>query len=140
MSELLGEADLAEVDGPLVVAAIVTSDLGVLIGKRADGRPPWAFVAGKVEPGESVAEAAVREVAEEAGLVVTAGLEIGRRVHPETGRPLVYLTCRPTEGTDARVGSKDELTEVRWVGLDAVDELLPDMFKPARDHLQTVLG
>ena len=29
-----------------VVAAIVTSHLGVLVGKHNDGKPPWTFIAG----------------------------------------------------------------------------------------------
>jgi 8-oxo-dGTP pyrophosphatase MutT (NUDIX family) len=61
-----------------VVAAIVTSQRGVLIGRRHDGKPPWTFIAGEIEPRESPAEAAVREVMEETGLVVTAAeREIG---------------------------------------------------------------
>ena len=56
-----------------VVAAIVTSRKGVLIARRNDGRPPWTFIAGEIEPGESPADAAVREVKEETGLRVTAG-------------------------------------------------------------------
>jgi hypothetical protein len=34
-----------------VVAAIVTSELGVLIGRRNDGKPPWTFIEGEIEPG-----------------------------------------------------------------------------------------
>ncbi len=67
-----------------VVAAIVTSDKGVLVGRRNDGKPPWTFIAGEIEPGESPADAAVREVKEETGCVITACEVIGRRVHPKT--------------------------------------------------------
>ena len=96
-----------------VVAAIVTSHLGVLVGKRNDGKPPWTFIAGEVEPGESIAAAAVREVKEEAGLTVRAAhREIGRRVHPKTGRTMIYLTCLPVGGTDVHVGDPEELPEV----------------------------
>ncbi len=35
-----------------VVAAIVTSHLGVLAGRRNDGKPPWTFIAGEIDPGE----------------------------------------------------------------------------------------
>src|SRR5580704_16700782 len=45
---------------PAIVAAIVTSALGVLVGRRNDGEPPWTFIAGEVEPGESPEDAAVR--------------------------------------------------------------------------------
>ena len=98
-----------------VVAAIVTSRAGVLIARRNDGKPPWTFIAGKIEPGESPADAAVREVKEETGLRIRAGGIIGRRVHPATGRTMVYMAARPTHGTDVFVGDPEELAEVRWV-------------------------
>jgi len=124
-----------------VVAAIVTSHLGVLVGKRNDGKPPWTFIAGEVEPGESIADAAVREVKEEAGLMVRAAhREIGRRVHPKTGRTMIYLTCLPVEGTDIHVGDPDELAEVRWIGLAEIDALLPGMYEPVREHLGRTLA
>jgi hypothetical protein len=31
---------------PSVVAAIVISQEGVLLGRRHDGKPPWTFIAG----------------------------------------------------------------------------------------------
>ncbi len=122
-----------------VAAAIVTSPLGVLAGQRNDGRPPWTFIAGEVEPGESPADAAVREVKEEAGLVVTVRSTIGRRVHPKTGRTMIYLACEPTEGTDVYVGDPEELAAVRWLSLPEADDLLPGMFEPVREHLGQVM-
>lgn len=125
---------------PPVVAAIVTSHLGVLAGRRNDGKPPWTFIAGEIEPGESQADAAVREVKEETGLLVRAGHhEIGRRVHPKTGRTMIYLACTPTHGTDVFVGDEEELAEVRWLSLAEVDELLPGVFEPVREHLSRVI-
>src|SRR5215212_5052449 len=92
---------------PPVAAAIVTSPRGVLDGERNDGKPPYTFIAGEVEPGESAADAAVREVKEETGLLVAAAdYEIGRRVHPKTGRTMIYLPCSPTHGTDVFVGDE----------------------------------
>lgn len=124
-----------------VVAAIVTYDRGVLIGKRNDGRPPWTFIAGEIEPGESAADAAVREVKEETGLLVrAASREIGRRVHPKTGRTMIYLACEPTEGNAIFVGDTEELAEVRWVSFTEADELLPGMFEPVRSHLAARLN
>jgi 8-oxo-dGTP pyrophosphatase MutT (NUDIX family) len=122
-----------------VVAAIVTSELGVLIGRRHDGKPPWTFIAGEIEPGESPADAAIREVKEETGLVANYSKIIGRRVHPKTGRTMIYLACAPAEGTNVYVGDPEELSEVRWVGLAEADELLPGLFEPVREHLVATL-
>jgi 8-oxo-dGTP pyrophosphatase MutT (NUDIX family) len=123
-----------------VVAAIVTSGLGVLIGKRNDGAPPWTFIAGEVEPGEQPADAAVREVKEETGLEVEAGAVIGERVHPKTQRTMIYMAARTVRGTDVFVGDHVELAEVRWVGLAEADELLPGMFGPVREYLARELA
>lgn len=126
--------------GPVVVA-IVTSHLGVLVGRRTDGRPPWTFIVGKMEPGESSADAAVREVKEETGLRVRAGGRIGTRVHPKTGRTLVYLAAQPTHGTDVIVGDEEDLAEVRWVGLREADELMGHaIYEAVRQHLSRTLG
>ena len=124
-----------------MVAAIVTSHAGVLIARRNDGKPPWTFIAGKIEPGESPADAAVREVKEETGLRIRAGSVIGRRVHPKTGRTMVYMDARPTHGTDVFVGDPEELAEVRWVSLSEADELMSGgIFDPVRLHLAKTLG
>jgi len=118
-----------------VVAAIVTSDRGVLAGKRNDGKPPWTFIAGEIEPGESPHDAGVREVKEETGLLVKAGRILGRRVHPKTGRTMIYMAAKPVHGTDVFVGDEDELAEVRWLSLAEADQLLPGMFEPVRKYL-----
>lgn len=124
-----------------VVAAIVTSHEGVLMGRRNDNKPPWTFIAGEIEPGESPADAAVREVKEEAGLRIVAGGVIGRRVHPKTGRTMVYMAAQPTHGTEVFVGDEDELAEVRWISLAEADELTGGtIFEPVRQHLRRMLG
>lgn len=128
---------------PPVAAAIVTSELGVLVGKRIDGVPPWTFIAGKIHEGESSADAAVREVKEETGLGVRPAMrEIGRRIHPKTKTLMIYIACRPTEGTDVFVGDEEELSEVRWVGLRQLGDLMGgqgNVFEPVWQHLATTL-
>jgi|SRR5690606_23188364 len=134
-------AESTRPEPPPVVAAIVTSDRGVLIARRNDGEPPWTFIAGEIGPGESPADAAVREVKEETGLRVRAAeREIGRRVHPRTGRTMIYLACYPIGKADPFVGDPVELAEVRWVSLDEADRLLSGMFGPVRSHLTHELG
>ena len=125
---------------PAIVAAIVTSKRGVLVERRHDGQPLWTFPAGEIEPGESPADAAVREAKEETGLLVKVSHSIGERnPHPVTGRHMIYLAARPYQGTDVHNGDEAELAEVRWVTLAELSELMPDMFQPVRDHLERVL-
>jgi 8-oxo-dGTP diphosphatase len=127
-------------DTPPVVAAIVTSPLGVLVGRRNDGKPPWTFIAGEMEPGEQPEDTAVREVKEETGLEVRAGEIIGDRHHPKTKRFMYYMAATPVHGTEVFVGDEAELAEVRWVSLTEVGELLPGMFEPVREYLERELG
>jgi 8-oxo-dGTP pyrophosphatase MutT (NUDIX family) len=124
-----------------IVAAVVVSDRGVLVGKRNDGKPPWTFIAGEIEPGESPEDAAVREVKEETGLLIRAGELLGERDHPATGRHMIYLAGYPTHGTDVFVGDEAELAEVRWASLAEVDELFSfGMYTPVREHLAHALS
>lgn len=125
---------------PEVAVGIVTCGRGALIARRVDGKPPWTFAGGKIEPGESAADAVVRELREETGLVVTAAHEIGRRVHPVTGRTIVYLACRPAGDLDVRVCAEHELDDVRWATLDEVRRLLPGIYEQVLAYLVQELG
>lgn len=123
-----------------VVAAVVTSAEGVLIGRRNDRTPPWTFIAGEQEPGEQPADTGVREVKEETGLEIRADEAIGERDHPATGRRMIYLTGHPVRGTKVIVGDEAELAEVKWASLAEADELLPGMFEPVREYLEREIG
>jgi 8-oxo-dGTP diphosphatase len=126
---------------PAVITAIVTSARGVLIGRRNDGKPPWTFIAGENEPGESPADTIVREVKEETGLRIAAGRIIGERVHPKSGRHMVYVAAAPVgDSLSVFVGDEEELGEVRWATLAEAGELLPGMFEPVREHLEKALS
>jgi 8-oxo-dGTP diphosphatase len=125
-----------------IATAIVTSARGVLVGRRNDRRPPWTFISGEIEPGESPADAATRETKEEAALWVEVGDLIGERLHPRTGRQMYYLAAAPTHGEEIFVGDPDELAEVRWVTLAEADELMREygMFEPVREYLAREIG
>jgi 8-oxo-dGTP diphosphatase len=133
-------AKLAGLDPQPVAVAVVASADGVLIGRRSDGNPPWGFIAGEVEPGETPAAAAAREVEEETGLLVQPGAVLGARVHPGTRRMLVYVAAEPTDGTSVGAGGRPGLDEVRWVSLAEAEEMLPGMHEPVRDYLAKQLG
>jgi 8-oxo-dGTP diphosphatase len=100
---------------PGIAAAVVVADGRVLLIRRRveEGALSWQFPAGKVEPGESSAEAAVREALEETGLVARAVASLGERVHPATGHTMLYTACVPVAGA-APVAAEREVAEVAW--------------------------
>ena len=93
------------------------------------------FPGGKVDPGESVAQAAAREYLEETGLEVRVDHEIGRRTHPVTGRHVVYLACTLVTATAVRTPRSGELAELRWLDRGQVEDLMPDIHHSVRRYL-----
>ena len=69
--------------------------------------------------------------------VVIADHEIGHRTHPVTGQQLTYIACTSTAGLDARAAAPDELVEARWLDPSQVEELMPDLFDPVREHINS---
>ena len=98
-----------------IAAAIIVNNGEVLLVRRRveEGELSWQFPAGKVEPGESGDDAAVRETQEETGLTVQATNQLGSRVHPTTGRIMLYVVCEVVSGI-AHVAAADEIAEVAW--------------------------
>jgi mutator protein MutT len=108
---------------PVVCAgAVVRDDAGRLLLVRR-GREPgagrWSLPGGRVEPGETPAAAAAREVAEETGLVVTVGALLAT---VPIGSYVVHDFAATVTGGELRAG--DDASDVRWCSL-ADAALLP---------------
>ncbi len=82
----------------------------------------WSVPGGRVEFGESLAEAARREMAEETGLDVVVGDVIGwvERVSPEYHFVIVDFAVTVVGGT-LRAG--DDAADARWVAVDDLSSL-----------------
>jgi 8-oxo-dGTP diphosphatase len=115
------------------VSAVVRNDRGqVLLGRRSDDGS-WGLPAGAIDPGEQPADAVVREIYEETGVIVEidriGGVALNRAIY-QNGDVCEYLNvwfrCRWING-EPRVND-DESTEVGWFDPDALPEL-DDMSK-----------
>jgi 8-oxo-dGTP pyrophosphatase MutT (NUDIX family) len=77
----------------------------------------WSFPKGKLHPGETEAQAALREVQEETGLWCRLGREVGTSSYRDPKRrpkTVRYWEMTPTAGT---LGPANEIDDARWVPL-----------------------
>lgn len=112
-----------------VVAAIIKKDNMILATKRGYGEfiNMWEFPGGKIEPGESLEEALVREITEELDCTIKPtkfALNLEYQ-YPDFYLKMACFEAIITEGTprlvehnDARWLAKHELDDVNWIPAD----------------------
>lgn len=120
------------------VAAVIPRDGSLLLVRHGKpGREPyWVLPGGRLEPGESIPECAVREIAEETGLRAHFDGILYVSEFSREGRHTVDVTVRVTASGEAELGTDPEvapgteptLKELRWIGVEELREieLLPD--------------
>jgi len=128
----------------VAVGAVIVQNASLLLVERAKdpGAGRWAVPGGRVEPGETLAEAVVREVREEAGLTVEvgdiawAGDSIGPGDPPAWHFAIVDFWATPTGGTVVAGGdaARAEWVPVEelaaWPIVDTMVDLVQTLFPP----------
>jgi 8-oxo-dGTP pyrophosphatase MutT (NUDIX family) len=96
----------------------------------------WTLPKGKLDPGESFAQAALREVEEETGLRARLVRELPPTSYDVSGRPKIvrYWLMEVDDATP--FVPNDETDELRWVALDEALRLLT--YERDRDVLRAV--
>ena len=108
----------------VIVAAAIIIDGRVLACQRSappDAAGRWEFPGGKVEPGETDAQALARECAEELGVWVAVGDQIGPDVPMAHGAALLRVFAVTLAGGDPPRAL--EHTAIRWLGADELDSV-----------------
>lgn len=111
-------------------SAVVADEDGRILLTRRRNNDLWTIPGGAMEPGETIAQTAVREVKEETGVDVEVVGLVGIYSNPRhvieyddgevRQRFSVCFACRPTGG---EATASDETSEVRYVDRSELDSL-----------------
>ena len=110
----------------VVVLVFIQQDDAILLVRQNYGRQYWSLPGGVMEPGESIDEAAIREVREETGLDVRLRRVVGLYSKPrEDG----LAVCFEGEVVGGTLKADHEITECRYSPYDRIPEAI-------REHLR----
>jgi ADP-ribose pyrophosphatase YjhB (NUDIX family) len=120
------------------VGAVVVRDDALLMIRRGHGPAggTWSLPGGRIERGETAAEALVREVGEETGVDVMCGPFLGWAEIIDADHHVVVLDFEATAMSDYPPVAGDDAAEAAWVRLDRVVDLRlsPGLAEFLADH------
>ncbi len=122
-----------------IVVGIVVSDSRVLMVLRSviEDNLSWVFPGGKVLDSEGEEAAVLREISEETGLICKVTQKLGERIHPNSGKMIIYFACEYVSGE--LNDSSSEIERVEWVDIKQVKErITSDLFDKVEDFLDEI--
>jgi 8-oxo-dGTP pyrophosphatase MutT (NUDIX family) len=106
-------------------------------------RGVWDLPKGKLDPGETIEQCAVREVGEETGLQgvqLEGPLVITYHTYDESGKHILkethWFRMSVSDTTGLKPQQEEQITELRWVAADGTKEVLSHTFPSIRDVIQ----
>jgi 8-oxo-dGTP diphosphatase len=99
--------------------AIILHSRYILLVKARD-KSNWQLPGGRLEPGETPAQAVIREVKEETGLRARVGRLTGRYLREDGSVVRVYAV----RARGKLAGAREEIVEQRWVRIREAKEMV----------------
>lgn len=128
MSRLGTRRDTVGVSASVIpcVGAIVADGQGRLLMIKRGHEPGaglWSIPGGRIEPGETDAEAVAREMIEETGLTVEVGRLIGRVQRPGLNGAVIDIRDYAATVTGGTLRAGDDAADARWVAPGELESL-----------------
>jgi 8-oxo-dGTP diphosphatase len=110
---------------PCVGAVVKDSRGQLLLIKRGHepGAGLWSLPGGRIEPGETDAEALVREMLEETGLTVVPGRLVGQVRRPGIAGDVIDIRDYAATVTGGALRAGDDAADARWVAIEELGDL-----------------
>jgi phosphatase NudJ len=108
---------------PMYCFSLVVVRLGhrfLIVHERKHGQG-WYLPAGRVEPGERFADAAIRETAEESGIAIALDGIVRLEHSPDAGRMRAIFVAHPIDDRPPKSTPDDESLGATWVSLAELD-------------------
>lgn len=121
-------------DPAVIVSVIDAQDRILLGGQKVWESNRWSVLAGFVEPGESLDAAVVREVYEEAGIVIANPVFLGSQAWPFPYSLMLGFTAQTDSslGVQSPTPDGEEIVRARWFSRAELAAEAPSMLLPSK--------
>jgi len=109
------------------VGAVATDEQGRLLMIKRGHEPGaglWSIPGGRIEPGETDAEALVREMLEETSLIVEVGRLLGRVQRPFLDGAVIDIRDYAVTVTGGTLRPGDDAADARWIAAADLNSLV----------------
>jgi len=118
---------------PAIIVAVTDDQDRILLGSQGVWEHNrWSILAGFVEPGESLNAAVIREMFEEAGVVVEHPQYLGSQAWPFPYSLMLGFTAKVSADSPEHIADGIEIEKLRWFSREEIAAEASELKLPAR--------